>query len=166
VHEASAQHTVERLADVGIARPRVGVQERLGGEDDAVQAEAALRRLGIDERLLKRVRPLDGAEPLERGHLGIGNARQGRDARPHGAAVDDGGAGAALAEAAAKLGAVQLEVIAQHVEKRCGRVHLDRVGAAVYGEANRHVPTFAPAGPVRQPSNPPSRAAGLPTSVH
>ena len=43
------------------------IEERLCGEDHAAQAEAALRGLLVDERLLKRVRPLRRAEAFERG---------------------------------------------------------------------------------------------------
>ena len=47
-----------------------------------------------------------------------------------GPAVDDDGAGAALADEAALLGAGQLEVVAQDVEQRVVRGHLERARGA------------------------------------
>ena len=74
VREAAAEHAGHRLLDLGVARLRVLIEERLRREDDAVQAEAALRRLLVDERLLNRMRLLDGAEPFERRDLGAVDA--------------------------------------------------------------------------------------------
>ena len=47
----------------------------LAGQDDAAQAEAALRRLLVDERLLDGMRPLGRAEAVERGDVGPATAR-------------------------------------------------------------------------------------------
>ena len=53
----------QRLPDLRVAGVRVLIEEGLGGQDDAVQAEAALRRLLVDERLLDRVGLLDVPSP-------------------------------------------------------------------------------------------------------
>ena len=107
------------------------IEQRLGREDDAAQAEAALRRLLVDERLLDRMRTLGRAEPFERGDLGAGYGLHRRHARPDRLAVHDHGAGAALAEPAAELRAAQRQIVAEHVEERRRRVGIERVTAAV-----------------------------------
>ena len=67
-------------------RLRVLIEKCLRGQDHAVQAEAALRRLFVDERLLDRVRLLRRAETLERRDARAGNGETGvtheRTARP------------------------------------------------------------------------------------
>ena len=50
-----------------------------------------------------------------------------RDARPNRDAVDDDGAGAALAESAAEPRALQAEIVAEDVEQRSGRIDVHRV---------------------------------------
>src|SRR6185436_383651 len=99
VDEAAAEDTGERLLHFGIGRLRVLIEKRLGGEDDAVEAEAALCRLLGDERPLDRVRALDRAEPFERRDLGAGGGAHRCHARTYGAAADDHRARAALPEA-------------------------------------------------------------------
>jgi hypothetical protein len=61
VREAAAQHARERAVDVVVGRCRRAIDERLGAQDDAAQAEAALRRLLVDERLLDRVRTVESS---------------------------------------------------------------------------------------------------------
>ena len=70
-----------------VGRARILVEERLGGQDDAAQAEAALRGLLVDERLLNRMRLLGRAQAFERRDLGTGDRADRRDARPDGLAV-------------------------------------------------------------------------------
>ena len=70
VRGAAAQHAGHRLPDLRVRRFRVPIEERLGGHDDAVDAEAALHRLLVDERLLNRMRLVDRAETFERRDLG------------------------------------------------------------------------------------------------
>ena len=75
VREAPAQHARQRLPDLRLGRLRILIQERLGRQDDAAQAEPALRRLLVDERLLERVRLLGRAEAVERRDLGVSRRR-------------------------------------------------------------------------------------------
>ena len=58
------------------------------------------------------------AEPLERRDLLALENRDGRDAGEDRLAIDHHGAGTALAEPAAELGAVEGKLVAQHVEQR------------------------------------------------
>src|SRR5688572_10152308 len=101
--EAAAEDAGQRAIDVVVGRGRRAVDERLGAQDDAAQAETALRGLFVDERLLDRMQPVERAEPVERRDLGVLRRFDRRDARSGGLAADDDRAGAALAEAAAEL---------------------------------------------------------------
>ena len=56
VGEAAAQHAGHRLLNLGVGRLGILIEERLCREDDAVQAEPALRRLIVDEGALQRMR--------------------------------------------------------------------------------------------------------------
>src|SRR6185436_4817585 len=69
VGEAAAQDTGERLLDLFVRCARIAIEKGLRGQDDAAQAEATLRSLLVDERLLQRMRFLDRPQPLERGDL-------------------------------------------------------------------------------------------------
>ena len=62
----------------------------------------------------------------------LARADSRRDARPHRLAVDDHGAGAALAESAAEPRALQAEIVAQDIEQRRRRLDVHGVRAAVH----------------------------------
>src|SRR5262245_55377199 len=135
---AAAEVAGKSCPDVALARPRIAVDELLGRHDHAVAAVAALRRLLLDEGALQRVRLVDRAEPLERRDLA---RRDGADRRHAGAyrlAVDQHRAGAALRQAAAILGAVELEIVTQDVEQGRVGLGLDRVAYPVDFEADGH----------------------------
>src|SRR4029079_17924375 len=117
MREAPAQDGGGRLLQVRVAGLRVGVENRLGREHDAVQAEAAVPRLLVDERLLDRMRAFRRAEAFERDDLGAGDGADWRHAGAHGAAANDGRARSALAEAAAELRPAQAEIVAEDVEQ-------------------------------------------------
>ncbi len=125
---AAADIVVEGQRDLAARRRRVAVEERLGGDEDAGQAIAALARLLVEKGLLQRMRPLRGAEPLDRQHSLADDGRDGLTAGFHRLAVDQHHAGAALLETAAEFRADEAEMVAQDVEQR-------RVG--IGGEARR-----------------------------
>ena len=64
---AAADIAVERLRDLAARRLRVFVEQRLGRDQDARQAIAALAGLLVDESLLQRVRALGAAQALDGG---------------------------------------------------------------------------------------------------
>ena len=64
LREAAAQHAGQRLLDLGVGGFRVLIEEGLRRQDDAVEAEAALRRLLVDERLLNRMRLVEACRAL------------------------------------------------------------------------------------------------------
>jgi hypothetical protein len=85
VGEAAAQHAGHRLLDLGVGRLGILIEECLRREDDAVQAEPALRRLMLDEGALQRMRGFDGSQSLERDEIGAfhgGDRRHARSDRP------------------------------------------------------------------------------------
>ena len=91
----------------------VPVEERFGGQDHAVQAEAALRGLLVDERLLDGMRTLGCAETFKRGDPGVADRAYARDARPDRLAVGNNCACTALIQPAAELGPTELKVVGQ-----------------------------------------------------
>src|SRR5688572_24529949 len=132
VAEAAAQDPGERLLNLLVGGARVLVEERFGGEHHTAQTEAALRGLLVDEGLLNRMQFLRCAETLERGDLGARHRADRRDAGPDGLAVRDHRARAALAEAAAELGAAQFEVVAQDEQQRRGWIDVHGPRAPVH----------------------------------
>ncbi len=108
------------------------VVEREHRHREARRAEAALRRVRVDQRLLHRMqRAVRGRKPVDRQHAGAIELRQQHQAgidrlvvqaiavRP----ADHDGAGAAVAFGAAFLGAGQAGVEPQPVERGRGRRH-------------------------------------------
>src|SRR5258707_10564855 len=84
--------------------------QRGAGQDHAGGAEAALKSLRIEERLLHRMGTAIGPEPFDRGD-GMAVGAKGRDqAAMHGFAVDQHGASAAVAGVAALLDAEMAEL--------------------------------------------------------
>src|SRR5262249_24957110 len=137
--EAPAEHARHGLLDLGLTGLRVLIEERLGGQDDAAQAEAALRGLVVDERFLKRMRFLRRAEAVEGHDVGAVDGAHRRPARTYSAAVDDGGAGTALPETATEFRPFELQVVAQYVQERGRGIHIDRVALSVdFQRKNAH----------------------------
>src|SRR5207244_12497185 len=77
----TAQHAGHALADLGIRRLWVRIQECFGCHDDAVDAKSALHGLLVDERFLNRMGLLDRSESLVRGDFRSRYGSQGRDTR-------------------------------------------------------------------------------------
>ena len=65
----AAEIARQRFADLGLARVRDLVEQRLRGDEHPRDAISALRGLLVDEGLLQRVRIARGSQPLERGDL-------------------------------------------------------------------------------------------------
>src|SRR4051795_10692268 len=131
---------LQRGADVRLARAGFALEQRLGAHHHAGDAVAALRGLRLDEGLLHRSRFFRRAEAFDRADLASLEDRDRRDAGEDRLAVGEHRAGAALAEAAAELGAVQAQILAQHVEERRRAVGLHLVHAAVYIELSHQSP--------------------------
>ena len=86
------------------------VEQSLGRHDHAVDAVTALHRLLVDKGLLDLVHLLGRAQTFEGGDGFVLRRADGSDAGANGVAVDDDGASTALGQAAAELGAIELEI--------------------------------------------------------
>src|SRR6185437_6592640 len=131
---ATAEIAGERLPHLAVAGLRIALQQGRRRHDHAVDAIAALRRLLVDEGLLDGMRLVDGAETLDGGDLLARRQGDREGAGAHRLAVDDHRAGAALSETAAEFCAVQLEVVAQHIEEGGIFLRVHPVPGAVDGE--------------------------------
>ena len=136
MREAAAEDSGHRLLDLFGCWLRSLVEEGFGGHDHTVHTEPALGCLLGDERFLQRVGFVNGSYSIERGYVRAFGGLQRGDARSHGLAFNNDAAGSALAEAAAKFGTSEFEVIAEDIEERRGGVCVDRVGAAVDLDGN------------------------------
>src|SRR6187402_1657873 len=86
-------------------------------EDHSGSTNAALRAAMHDERVLQRLAGFRRSGALDRDHTAAFRMRDGDDARIHGDTVDQHGAGAALAFAAAFFRSGQAAVLAKHIEQ-------------------------------------------------
>src|SRR3989475_9629561 len=131
VRAAAAEILVEGGPYLRFRWAWVVLQKRCGAHGNAAHAEAALRRLLLDERLLHRVQLAVAAQTLHGCNLLIKHEGKRKITGGHGAAVDQHEAGAAQAAAAAEAAADQPEVVAQHVEQRRVWICLDRARDSV-----------------------------------
>lgn len=114
-----------------------GVKKGDGAEDHAGDAVAALHGFGIKEGLLNAMEAVASGEAFDGGdELAFGEAG-GSEAGGDGFAVEEDGAGAALAFAAAVLGAGEAEVFAEDVEEGAVGGGGEVMGLAVDGD--RHM---------------------------
>ena len=117
VARAAADVARQLLADLGLRRLGMPVEEDMGGHDQSWRAEPALHRPGVDEGPLdvrRRARfgqPFDGEDRLVDGAGGEDEARADE------LAVDEHAARAALALLARALGSEQTEPLPEHVQE-------------------------------------------------
>src|SRR5262249_21747388 len=122
VARAPAEIAGQPVADLGVARVRVALQQRAAGHEEAGGADPALQRRVLEELLLQRVQrlapghALDGLDPAAV-HLAAQH-----EARAHQPAVERDAAGAAVTRGAAFLAAGEVQRVAQHVEQRLLRL--------------------------------------------
>src|SRR2546422_2338302 len=136
---AAALEPGQGVAQLRVARFRVLLEISRGRHDPAVDAVAALRHLLLYVRRLQRMRLFRRAEAFE-GSNGL--AARGGDrqhARAHRLAVKVHGTSSALREAAAEVGIVETEIVAQGVQQGRLRLGGDGNALAVDGESEaRH----------------------------
>jgi hypothetical protein len=104
--------------------------------DHARGAVTALKRAFVHEHLLDRMQFVAAGEAFDGDDLRFVEVADGSDARGGAFTVYEYGAGAALAFAAAELGAGELKVFAQDFEQGTLRVGGDGPGLAVQDEAD------------------------------
>ena len=133
---ATADVAVQRRLDVFFRGVRILVQQGAGGEDHARGAEAALEAAFLPERLLHRVQRVVAAEALDgRQRASVDLVGEGR-AGAHRTAVQQHGAGAADLHLAARLGAPEVQGLAQEVHQQQLRRHAGATRLAVQLELN------------------------------
>jgi len=135
---AAAKVASERRAHVLLARSRVAVEQLFRRHNHAVDAVAALGGLLVDEGLLQRVQFAWRAEAFDRRDLASRYRADRRDAGTDRLAIDQHRASAALRQAAAEFGAVELEVVAQHVEQRRVRLSGNRTAHPIDCQVGSH----------------------------
>ena len=110
----------------------VGIQKRGGGHDHAGCAVGALHGGFVEESLLQGMQVVANGEAFDRSDLVIPDEADLRAARTLGDSIDEDGAGAALAFAAAVLGAGEVELVAQDGEQGPLRFSINFADGAVY----------------------------------
>src|SRR3989441_3806938 len=133
---AAATDVGHGRVDIGVRGMRILREQRRGGHDLPRLAVAALRHVLRDPCLLHRVRAVLG-QAFDGGHALAGDGRHGQHAGARRDAVQVDGAGAALGDAAAELGAGEPERVTQHPQERRVGSDVDRFALAVDGEADR-----------------------------
>src|SRR5688572_31278412 len=129
---AAAQIAGDRLADRLARRGRVALEERLGRHQAAGRAVAALGGPEVGEGRLQGMEPGAARQAFDRLDAAALAFEHQHDAGELRLAVHQHGAGAALAELAAVLGAGQPEVFPQHLEQGLVRRDRSREGLAVH----------------------------------
>src|SRR6185436_14189497 len=144
VARAAADVAGEQVAHPGARRGIVAVVDQAAIDDvgrahrDPRGADAALRAAARDEGALHGVKQLAAREALDGGDLARVALADRDHARVDGLAVEPDRARAALALAAALLGAGEPQVLAQHVEQAAPRRALDGARLAVDLERDLH----------------------------
>ena len=148
-------------ANLGVRGVGIPLQQRLCTHDHARYAIAALRGLLVHEGTLQRPGMLDRAESLECRDLLASENLDRDDAGKHRLAIDDHGAGAALAEPAAVLGSIELKILPQHIQQRGLRVGVDRTNPAIDLEIHqRQFPRLATKPTAKRPGRSDTPAFG------
>ncbi len=111
---------------------RIALEQRLRAHHHAGNAKAALRGLLLDESALHRAGIARACRALRASSSRRPCKQQAARGRKDRLAVDHHRARAALAQAAAELGAVELQIVAQNVEQRRLRIGVDIVALAIH----------------------------------
>src|SRR5216683_6294205 len=128
---APAEVAGEPVARLGLRRIRITVQQRLGSDQQARRAEAALQRRMFQEFSLQRMQIVPARHALDGLDLVASCLDRKHQARADQAAVDRHAAGATVARAAPLLAAGQMQLITQDVEQRELRLAQKLRGLAV-----------------------------------
>src|ERR1035437_8760778 len=142
VARAAADVARDALANLALARLRVRREEGVRGHEDAGRADAALRAALLHESLLQVGKRVPRGEPLDgEDRSPVALARHDK-ARVHGDAVQEHGARAALALAAALFRAGEPERPSEDVEEAREGRRIERTGTPVHDEGHSHVPAL------------------------
>src|SRR3954462_1748164 len=131
---AAADLAGERLGDLVARGARIAIEQPLRRDQHSGRAVAALRRAVIGETLLQRMEIGTLAQALDGSGAPSGALHRGDQAREDQLAVEDHGAGPALAELASVLRACEAQVLPKHLEERLVGLDDHVPGIAVDGE--------------------------------
>src|SRR5262249_52885486 len=146
---AASANVGDGFVDVGVGRLRLVLEKRRDGHDHAALAVAALRNVVIDPGLLHPMHGAGRGQALDSGDLLALSRADGKRAGTDRLAVDVDGAGAALRDAAAILGAGQADLLADRPQQRGIRLHVDIMCLSVDSQASHYVLLLAVAHPRR-----------------
>jgi hypothetical protein len=121
VASTAAEVAAQRGAYLLFIRVRVSPQERRGGHQHAGGAETALDRAALSKRTLDSMHIFTTAEAFNGRDVTSVNVYSQHQTRKHGIVVQQDRACAALAHAAAVLGARQRQLLAEYVHEKCIR---------------------------------------------
>jgi hypothetical protein len=131
LHPLRPEIPAQRVPDRLFVRVPIARQEIDRRQDHARRAKAALEPVVLHERLLHWVQLAFRGQPLDRRHLGAFRLEREQRAALHGPAVDEDGAGAALARVAADVRASQPQTVAQGVNEERASLDVQRALLAV-----------------------------------
>src|SRR5580658_1002653 len=136
---AAAEVAGDRLADLGLARIGVALQEHVRGHQHPRRAKTALQAVTVPERLLQRMELAALREPLDgRDRVAVGLDREHRARLDRALAVEHDRADAAARRVAADVRAGQAERFAQEVGQQRARFDVALVRGAVDGDGDFH----------------------------
>src|SRR2546428_517832 len=158
VARAAAEVAFQRGADRLAIGPRLALEEGQRRQQHAGRAEAALHGAVAHERLLQRVQATVALQPAQRDDGAASQPGGQNEARGHRPPVEQHRADAAHALVAALLDVEDAQRVAQQLEQRLVRAHLDLSRAPVEDEARDHVCPSARA-PARASARPPTTPA-------
>jgi len=126
IRATAADIAAHGVVDVGVGGVGLLAQQRHRGHDLSGLAVAALRHIFFHPGLLHWMASV-GGQPLDGRDFFPGYARNLRDARARGFAVDVHGTRAAQSHPAAKLCAGHIQRVAQHPQERHVRADIHRL---------------------------------------
>jgi hypothetical protein len=115
---AAAKRTRDRLADLGLRRLRVAVEQPAGGHHHRRRAEPALQPVLVHEALLDRVELGIALQPFDRAHLAAADHRGQHGAALHRHAVDLHHAHPAVGGVAAPVRPGEPQLVPQEVHQQ------------------------------------------------
>lgn len=136
---AAAQMIIERRTYGCSIRVRVRIKQRFQTHDDTRTAVSALHGVQLDEGSLQRVETtMLVRKTFYSFQTSAGQITEHGGAGVDGFTIEKDQAGATLLQGATELGAMQHQLIAQHVDQRRRRIQIHELRQSVEMERNRH----------------------------
>jgi hypothetical protein len=130
----AAQIAFQTVANLGLGRIGVALQQIVRAHNHARRAKAALQAVLFPKRSLQRMQIAVLGQAFDRGDLAAVRLHGEHGARFHRLSIHQHGARAALARVTAEGGSRQAERLAQKVRQQQTRLHFCGTHSAVDGE--------------------------------